>query len=256
VFCGAVQFYFGDSATRRYATTSRAVTDCIFLLLSAAEFSVVFRRWYPMAVHLLNGMFVALHTTDELIGQRDRLAALGALAGGLTHELNNPAAAARRATAALQDRSSAVWAAWTQLVAGGASPSGQQALLGLRRAVLERGPTSERAGALALSDQEDVVADWLTDHGLPRSWELAAVFPPLGVGTGDLDAVHTAVGTAVLEPALRWLASAADEQALIGEIADATRQSVTWSTPSRSTRSCTGRPSSPRTSPPDWTRPW
>jgi CRP-like cAMP-binding protein len=46
VFCGAVQFYFGDHATRAYATTSRAVSDCSFLVLSAAEFAAVFRQWY------------------------------------------------------------------------------------------------------------------------------------------------------------------------------------------------------------------
>ena len=41
---------------------------------------------------------------QEPIGQRERLLALGSLSAGLTHELNNPAAAAVRATAALRER--------------------------------------------------------------------------------------------------------------------------------------------------------
>ncbi|MCU1655037.1 MAG: cyclic nucleotide-binding protein, partial [Pseudonocardia sp.] len=39
-----------------------------------------------------------------ITGQRERLLALGKLSAGLTHELNNPAAAAARATATLRDR--------------------------------------------------------------------------------------------------------------------------------------------------------
>ncbi|CAO0830168.1 hypothetical protein SMICM17S_12422 [Streptomyces microflavus] len=42
--------------------------------------------------------------TQRAIGQRERLLALGSLSAGLTHELNNPAAAAVRATATLRER--------------------------------------------------------------------------------------------------------------------------------------------------------
>src|SRR3954471_3038923 len=104
VYCGAVQFYFGDRLEQRYPTSVRAVTDARFLGLPAQPFAEVFRRWYPMAVHLLEGLFIGSRNSNELIGQRERLLALGKLTAGLTHELNNPAAAAARATAALQDR--------------------------------------------------------------------------------------------------------------------------------------------------------
>ncbi len=61
-------------------------------------------EWFPMAVHLLEGLFFGGQRTREAIGQRERLLALGSLSAGLTHELNNPAAAAVRATAALRER--------------------------------------------------------------------------------------------------------------------------------------------------------
>ena len=57
-----------------------------------------------MAVHLLEGLFFGIKNTQQAIGQRERLLALGSLSAGLTHELNNPAAAAVRATAALRER--------------------------------------------------------------------------------------------------------------------------------------------------------
>src|SRR6185312_903966 len=102
VYSGAVQFYFGDQISQNYPGTVRAITDCRFLQLPAEEFGVVFRRWFPMATHLLQGLFLGTRNSNELVGQRERLLALGKLTAGLTHELNNPAAAAARATTAAE----------------------------------------------------------------------------------------------------------------------------------------------------------
>src|SRR4029453_7140488 len=99
VYSGAVQFYFGDRLEQVYPATVRAVTDCRFLALPGQPFAEVFRRWYPMAVHLLEGLFVGQRNVAEVVGQRERLLAMGKLTAGLTHELNNPAAAASRAAA-------------------------------------------------------------------------------------------------------------------------------------------------------------
>ena len=73
-----------------------------FFVLDAARFAPLMNDWFPMAVHLLEGLFFGIKNTQEAIGQRERLLALGALSAGLTHELNNPAAAAVRATAGLR----------------------------------------------------------------------------------------------------------------------------------------------------------
>ena len=67
-------------------------------MLDAPVFAQMMREWFPMAVHLLEGLFYGNRNTNEVIGQRERLLALGSLSAGLTHELNNPASAAVRAT--------------------------------------------------------------------------------------------------------------------------------------------------------------
>ena len=80
------------------------ITDVELFVLPADEFAGRMRDWFPMAMHLLEGLFFGMRSSQTLVGERERLLALGSLSAGLTHELNNPAAAAVRATAALRDR--------------------------------------------------------------------------------------------------------------------------------------------------------
>ena len=98
----AGQFYLDDESALTYPASVRAVTDCTVLALPAKEFARAFASWFPMAVHLLEGMLMGLRRNNSQVAERERLLALGKLSAGLTHELNNPAAAAGRAADALE----------------------------------------------------------------------------------------------------------------------------------------------------------
>jgi signal transduction histidine kinase len=222
VYSGAVQFYFGDRLEQRYPATVRAVTDCRFLALPAGPFAEVFRRWYPMAVHLLEGMFVGQRNSAELVGQRERLLALGKLTAGLTHELNNPAAAAGRATDALRDRFAGMRHKLAMLSEGKIDGAMLRSLTGLQEEFVARIAGARELRALERSDLEDGLGDWLQEHGVAQPWELAGIFVAAGLGPDDLDRVTVAVDPSFLEPALRWLAYTVETETLLREVADST----------------------------------
>jgi signal transduction histidine kinase len=224
VYSGAVQFYFGDRLEQRYPATVRAITDCRFLALPAGPFAEVFRQWYPMAVHLLEGMFVGQRNSAELVGQRERLLALGKLTAGLTHELNNPAAAAARATAALRDRFAGMRHKLAMLAGGKFDGEMLRALTGLQEEFVARIAEARDLPALERSDLEDALGGWLEDHGVPQPWELATVFVAAGLGPADLDRVPEAVAAPSLEAALRWLAYTVETETLLLEITDSTHR--------------------------------
>jgi signal transduction histidine kinase len=224
VYSGAVQFYFEDRLEQRYPATVRAVTDCRFLALPAGPFATVFRQWYPMAVHLLEGMFVGQRNASELVGQRERLLALGKLTAGLTHELNNPAAAAARATEALRDRFAGMRHKLALLSEGTIDGEVLRSLTGLQEEFVGGIAGSRELSALERSDLEDGLADWLDEHGVDRPWELAGVFVAAGLGPEQLERVAGAVAPSFLEPALRWLAYTVETETLLMEIADSTRR--------------------------------
>jgi len=104
VYAGATQAFMGDRATQVNTATLRAVSDVELFVLPAEAFATFMQRFFPMSVHLLEGLFLGLRNSQLILGERERLLALGSLSAGLTHELNNPAAAAVRATAVLRDR--------------------------------------------------------------------------------------------------------------------------------------------------------
>jgi signal transduction histidine kinase len=222
VYSGAVQFYFGDRLEQRYPATVRAITDTSFLALPAQPFSAVFRRWYPMAVHLLEGLFIGSRNSNELVGQRERLLALGKLTAGLTHELNNPAAAAARATAALRDRFAGMRHKLALLSEGKLDGDVLRSLTVLQEDFVARIGAAKDLSALERSDREDVLGEWLEDHDVTQPWELAGVFVAAGLEDGDLDRVAGAVSPSHLEPALRWLGYTVETETLLAEIADST----------------------------------
>ncbi|MFD0482070.1 sensor histidine kinase [Kineococcus sp. GCM10028916] len=103
VYCGAWEAYLGDDAPEGYGSSVRVLEPARFFVLPAWKFGKVVREWFPMAVHLLEGLRIGITEAQELIGARERLLALGSLTAGLTHELGNPAAALARTLGQLQE---------------------------------------------------------------------------------------------------------------------------------------------------------
>ncbi|HEY6422746.1 MAG TPA: ATP-binding protein [Pseudonocardiaceae bacterium] len=222
VYFGATQFYLGDQVDQTYAASVRALSDCRFLALPSREFNETFRRWYPMAVHLLQGMFVGIANSNALIGQRERLLALGKLSAGLTHELNNPAAAASRAADTLRERLAGMRHKLAMLAEGRLDREALRTLTALQERFVEAGRSAPALTALQAGDLEDELADWLDDHGIAQGWELAPVFIAGGLRVADLELVADTTPAESLEGAVRWLAYTVDTENLVREIGDAT----------------------------------
>jgi signal transduction histidine kinase len=222
VYCGATMFLMGQRGEQRYPASAYAFTQASFLSLPAAEFGERFRDWFPMAAHLLEGMFLGRRNTDAVIGSRERLLALGALSAGLTHELNNPAAAAVRATSALRERVAGMRHKLALLARHDIEPDLLERLIDVQEILVKQVADAPKLTAIEQADREDELTDWLDDHDVADGWDLAAIFVPAGITPARLDEVHAAVGGDRLNPALRWLGYAVETEMLMSEIEDST----------------------------------
>ena len=221
-YCGAFRSYLGDRVPQIYDNSVRVTEPSRFFVLSADEFAHIMRDWFPMAIHLLEGAFFGSQRTKEIVGQRERLLALGSLSAGLTHELNNPAAAAVRATSSLRERVAGMRHK-LRLIAGGSFERAKlETLIQLQEEAVEKVSKAPQLDPLATSDREDRLSDWLDDRGIRDGWDIAPTFVQAGLDVDWLEHVHATVGEDYLEPALRWLNYTIETEQLMSEIEDAT----------------------------------
>ncbi|OXM64471.1 ATP-binding protein [Amycolatopsis vastitatis] len=221
-YFGATQFFVHQEAEHRYGATVQALSDLTLVALPASEFAVQFRRWFPMATHLLEGMYLGWRNSDTVVGSRRRLLALGELSAGLTHELNNPAAAAVRATSALRERVAGMRHKLAFLAKKDIDPELLYQLIDVQERLVKQVAQAEKLTAMQQSDREDEIGDWFDDRGIDGGWDLADIYVRAGLTTSDLDHVLEQVGDTFIEGAVRWLAYALETEMLMGEIEDST----------------------------------
>ncbi len=222
VYAGATQAYLEDRAEQSYLASLVAITDAAFFVLPAVAFAQLMREWFPMAMHLLEGLFFGMRNSQQIVAQRERLLALGSLTAGLTHELNNPAAAAVRATSALRERVAGMRHKLAMLAGGQLDRDQLQALTLLQEDAVERAAKAPKLSPLAVSDAEDELGDWLAEAGIDDAWSLAPVFVAAGLGLEWAAGVAEAVDPQVCDGAFRWLAYTLETESLMREIEDAT----------------------------------
>jgi CRP-like cAMP-binding protein len=159
-----------------------------------------------------------LRETQRAFRQLEKMAALGKLSAGLTHELNNPAAAAQRAASQLREA-----ALKSQLLAlehdERFSAVGRDALAKLLR---EAEANSASPDPLTLSAREEELDDWLSERGFEEVWELA---PTLATSfeVERLEDLAAQIGEESLRDAVRWLAATLE---VTGLAADVSRSAV------------------------------
>ena len=220
VYMGAVQAYLSALGEPGYLQSCRVVSDARFFVLTGEDFGTAVRTWFPMAIHLLEGLFQGLNRSQQIVNQRQQLLALGALAAGLTHELNNPAAAAVRATSALRQRVEGTRHKLAMLAHKELDPKLLEVFVDVQEDAVRAAAFAPQLSALEESEREDELGDWLDAHGISGAWELAPIFAAGGTTTEFLEKITTGASPAVLDSGLRWLAYTVETELLLDEITD------------------------------------
>ena len=226
VYSGATSaFLQSPGEDLRYPGSVRAVSDVEMLALPIEEFAPQLRSWFPMAMHLVEGMLLGIRNSQTLVGQREKLVALGALSAGLTHELNNPAAAAVRATSALRERVAGMRHKLAMLAGSDIDGDALRVLTTLQEDAVLRARNAGPLGPLEASDREEALGEWLEDHDVRGAWDLAPVFVAAGLDTAWLEQLPSvAAGGEDLNGSVRWLAYSVETEMLMGEIEEATHR--------------------------------
>src|SRR5712672_2707034 len=204
-----------------YLATDRGTAGGRVLRVPAEVLREGFSAWFPFGAHLIRGLYHTARSIEATARQRESLVALGTLAAGFAHEVNNPAAAASRDVDALDDACQTLVSSLSRLARDEISARQFTALDTLRR---EIEPYPVVQDPLALADHEEALSVWLARRGVAREWAIAPPLAAAGVDLAWCERAARALAGSALEPGLDWVASTFSIAALLSEMKDSTQR--------------------------------
>ena len=200
------------------SATVRALRLSRLLMVSDATFDRLLSTSPSAALTILHTVTTRLRQNEALLHEREKLAGLGTLAAGLAHELNNPAAAAKRAALQLREALAAWEKATLRLDACSFNREQAERVKALRGQIIERASTPDQLDPLTRSDRESDVQAWLEDHHTDNAWELAPMLVSHGWDVAGLDELAAAFSPADLPAVCHWLGAGGTVYALLDEV--------------------------------------
>jgi signal transduction histidine kinase len=208
------------SRMHHFTVTGRAVTDGRILNFPAALFPDLIQKMPELAKRLVGLMSDRIRETTRIEQQRDRLAALGKLSAGLAHELNNPASAAKRASAQLRDTLKRIKDASHDLGRRELTLAQKSEIEKLETALIRQdGPPPD---TLTISDLEEQIDALLRSHGYDDLWQLASDLAHRNIQPVMLESLFATLDKATARAALLRIAASIEIANLLNEIEGST----------------------------------
>ena len=188
-----------------HSAMARATMPSHFLRYEAEMFKDI--QESPVAQLMLVTMVQRLRDTESQVQQHQKLSALGKMAAGLAHELNNPAAANLSAANHLPEAMAALQAQTLRLYGANFNAEQLTFLSNLQTLMIERADQGVNLSPLEMCDLEEGLMNWLDDASVNESWRIAPVLAAAGMDTEELGRIGEQVGEEHLSDTLSWLES-------------------------------------------------
>ena len=206
--------------------TARAVLPSRLLRLHKQYFPEMLQRMPVLGQRLVALMSDRIREVTRMETQQEKLMALGKLSAGLAHELNNPAAAARRAAQTLMEAMENVRAASLKLLQHSFSEAQRVTMLQFEQEAMKQTASTEKQSSdpLDFSDREEKITNWLERHNIAEPYQIAPLLADACISPQKLDALAAATGEGSVGYVLRRVAALITVYGLVQEIDNSTRR--------------------------------
>jgi signal transduction histidine kinase len=153
--------------------------------------------------------------------QQEKVSALGKLAAGIAHEMNNPATAIDRISEDLDKRWKLNFELTEALLKYNIAP---EILKRIRETASIKNSAKNKITPLQRIQAEDELNDWLREKGINCRNEVAETFTDAGFSTNDLEIIKSDVDAEAFQHILDWLENLLSSERLIEDIEDASER--------------------------------
>lgn len=213
------------SRLKNFKGLSRAVMHTRMIRLHRQYFPEMVQKMPLLTERLVGLMSDRIREVTRTETQQEKLMALGKLSAGLAHELNNPAAAAARASQSLMGSFQEIREVSLRLLKHASTEDQRNALFDFElKAGKSFATQTTDPDPLELSDREERVTAWLEKHNIADSWKIAATLAEGCVDEPQLEKFVGIVGPEILNDAVHRVASIISMFGLIREIENSTKR--------------------------------
>ena len=194
----------------------QATEPSLLLRFTEDEFWELMTSCPEVRKAILGNMAIRLQKVQSSAVQQEKMAALGTLAAGLMHELNNPGAAARRASTQLRENLLRMHELSARFTRNDLTASQKECLLDLQSHVLNAPPLL--LNSLEQSDAEEALAEWMESASIENAWKIAPTLVTVGMNPHELGCARSSFEGTIFSDALNWLDALVSSMQLVGTI--------------------------------------
>jgi signal transduction histidine kinase len=197
--------------------TVRAIGHCELLELNEDQFWSLMMSCPEVRREILGNMALRLQKMQSMTFQQEKMAALGTMAAGLMHELNNPGSAARRAASQLRGNLMRMHRLSPKFVRTSLTTEQKECIIELQEYALS---AKERMSLTSIeqSDAEEALASWMEEAHVADAWKLAPSLVSMGINAQELQCARSTLSEDFFANVLSWLEALVSSMQLVGTI--------------------------------------
>ncbi|QHV98936.1 sensor histidine kinase [Spirosoma endbachense] len=181
---------------------------------------------YELTASLVQQMTSRVRYFTKQAQQNDKLASLGRLSAGLAHELNNPVAAVVRSVDTLSTHLRATPEAFKTVMSLNLTDDQVDCVKTVFFKKMDQKSAGEtrQLSLLERTSLEDELTDWLDDHGIDDSMDLAGPLVEFSFTVDDLDWLLDKVDDTNLAGVTNWIVNNLVTEKLVSDISEASKR--------------------------------
>ena len=195
----------------------RSIDSSHLLQLNEEQFWSLMTQCPGVRKVVLGNMAMRLAKVQQATFRQEKMAALGTLAAGLMHELNNPGTAARRASTQLRENLMRMHRLTSKFARTKLTEEQKECMYELQEYALSA-KAAATMNSLEQADAEEALSEWMEAAEIEDAWKLAPTLVSIGIDSAALDCARQSFSGPVFSDAISWLEALVSSMQLVGTI--------------------------------------